>query len=77
MVEILNQKADFLTRMVHLELHDEDQNITMKQYEHIEELRYIIFMLVREIYEVIEAFSTKDFLGISASKDSDEKCIQN
>jgi len=63
--------------MVHFELRNEEINFTSKQYEHIQELRYIVFILVREIYEVIEAFSTKDFLGISASKDSDEKCVQN
>ena len=30
-----------------------------------------------EIYEVIETFSTKDFLRTSAVKDSDEQRIQN
>ena len=30
-----------------------------------------------EMREVIETFSTKDFLGISAARDSDEQCVQN
>lgn len=76
-VELLHSKAEFLSRMVNFELHNAEQNITSKPYEHRLELRYIVYKLVMEIREVIEIFSTRKFLGISAAKDSDEQCIQN
>ena len=61
--------------MVNFELHDEEQNITQKPHQFNEELKFIVFQLVMEMREVIEIFSTKDFLGISGSKDPEEDNI--
>ena len=75
-IELLHSKADFLCKMVNYELHEQEDKLTQRPYLFRFELKYIIYKLIGEIGEVIKAFSTSQFLGISASKDSDEHCVQ-
>jgi hypothetical protein len=62
--------------MVLFELHNEMEDITCKTYENMFELRFVIYKLCLELHEVIQIFSTPEFLGNSASKGSDENAVQ-
>jgi hypothetical protein len=58
--------------MVHFELYDLNDRLTQKPYEFTSELKFMIFKIVTEMREVIETFSTKEFLNIP-SEGADQK----
>ena len=72
---MLHDKADFLCKMVHFELYDSEdvQRLTQKPYKFRRELRFIIFKIVTEMREVIETFSTKEFLNVIQADANDQK----
>ena len=73
MVNILHEKAVFLKDMVTFELEDHPLNpkLTCKQYTNMFEIQTLIFKLLLEVKEVIELFTTKNFV---ASNESEPLC---
>ena len=74
-IEQLSAKAQFLQEMVFFELYDDTQNLTCRPYKYRTELRFLVFKVVQELKEVIEIFSTSEFLKSSASRGSDEHAV--
>jgi len=58
--------------MVHFELYDLNDRLTQAPYQFTSELKFMIFKIVTEMREVIETFSTKQFLNIP-SEAADQK----
>ena len=54
--------------MVKFELHD--YKLFQKPYENALEIKVLVLKIVQEIHEVIETFTTRDFLGMSVNKSS-------
>ena len=51
--------------MIKFELHD--QKLYQKPYENALEIKVLVLKIVQEIHEVIETFTTRDFLGMSVN----------
>jgi len=72
-VKTLYGKAEALQALINNELHEfEEQNITQAPYSFQDELGYLVLRLLMEMREVIETFSTREFLGLSNAKESGE-----
>jgi hypothetical protein len=56
--------------MIKFELHD--QKLFQKPYENALEIKVLVLKIVQEIHEVIETFTTRDFLGMSVNQSSNE-----
>jgi hypothetical protein len=61
--------------MMLFEENHESQRMACKPYKFRLEMRLLVFKLVLELKEVIETFSTPEFLGNSISKGSDEQAV--